>query len=81
MKNPEFAAQVNKLLDRPVRGTLPVKSVLQAISEDIGPDAIRPKVFTWLTGLKLAPYYGCIMNRPPELMASTTTRTRWPWTS
>ncbi|MBI4804328.1 MAG: CoB--CoM heterodisulfide reductase iron-sulfur subunit B family protein [Desulfovibrio sp.] len=69
LKKPEFAAEVNKLLDRPVRATLPVKSVLQAIHEDVGPDAVRPKVFKWLTGLKLAPYYGCIMNRPPELMA------------
>src|SRR5512141_2412515 len=45
LKKPAFAAEVNKLLDKPVRNTLPVKSVLQALYEDVGPDAIRPKVF------------------------------------
>jgi len=68
LRKPDFAAEVNKLLDKPVRSTLPVKSVLQAIYEDVGVDAVRPKVFKWLKGLKLAPYYGCIMNRPPEVM-------------
>jgi heterodisulfide reductase subunit B len=68
LRKPEFAASVNKLLDKPVKNTLPVKSVLQAIFEDVGVDAVRPKVFKWLRGLKLAPYYGCIMNRPPEVM-------------
>lgn len=68
MKDPEFAAEVNALLDFPVRNTLPVKSILQAIYEDVGPDALRPKAFKRLTGLKLAPYYGCIMNRPPHIM-------------
>ena len=69
LQDPGFAQQVNKLLDKPVETSLPVKSVLQAISEDVGPDAVRRKSYRWLTGLTLAPYYGCIMNRPPELMA------------
>jgi heterodisulfide reductase subunit B len=68
LRDPEFAKGVNKLLERPIRSSLPVKSVLQAIYEDVGADALGPKVFKWLTGLKLAPYYGCIMNRPPEVM-------------
>jgi len=68
MRNPEFMDAVNKLLDRPVKNTVKVKSVLQVIVEDLGPEKIKEKVVKPLTGLKLAPYYGCIMNRPPEVM-------------
>jgi len=68
MADPAFAASVNRLLDRPLRHLPPVKSVLQALYEDIGPDALRPRAFKRLEGLKLAPYYGCIMNRPPDVM-------------
>jgi heterodisulfide reductase subunit B len=69
MSDRDFRGQVNKLLGRPVRRDLPVKSVLQVLVENVGPGKLasllpaRP-----LAGLKLAPYYGCIMNRPPELM-------------
>ena len=68
VQDPAFRAEVETLLDKPVRSTLPVKSVLQIIYEDLGPDYIKSKVVRPLTGLKIAPYYGCIMNRPPELM-------------
>ncbi|GFK96027.1 8-methylmenaquinol:fumarate reductase membrane anchor subunit [Fundidesulfovibrio magnetotacticus] len=68
MADPDFAARVNKLLDKPLRHIPPVKSVLQALFEDVGPDALYPRVFKRLEGLKLAPYYGCIMNRPPQIM-------------
>jgi heterodisulfide reductase subunit B len=68
MRSPEFMEKVNKLLDRPVKNTVKVKSVLQIIVEDLGIDAIKEKVVKPLTGLKLAPYYGCITNRPPEVM-------------
>ncbi len=68
LRDADFRGQVNRLLDKPVSDVLPVKSVLQAIYEDVGPDALRPKAFKRLTGLKVAPYYGCIMNRPPQVM-------------
>ena len=37
--------------------------------ETIGAKAIAAKVTRPLDGLRVAPYYGCIMNRPPEVMA------------
>jgi len=68
LRKPSFAAEVSRLLERPVTSTLPVKSVLQAILEDVGPDEVGRKTLKPLSGLKLAPYYGCLMNRPPEVM-------------
>ena len=69
MSDREFRLQVNKLLDKPVDRSTPVKSVLQVLAEDVGPDAVAEMLPNKpLAGLKLAPYYGCIMNRPPEVM-------------
>lgn len=68
MQNEEFKAQVNKLLDNPVENKLEVLSVLQVVAEKVGPEKVAQKVTQPLTGLRVAPYYGCIMNRPPEVM-------------
>jgi heterodisulfide reductase subunit B len=68
MEDGQFCSEVNKLLDDPCRNAVAVKSVLQILVEDVGLEAIRQKVTKPLSGLKVAPYYGCIMNRPPEIM-------------
>lgn len=69
LQKPAFRDEVNKLLDRPVHGDmLPVKSVLQAIYEDVGLEGLRDRVRAPLKDLTFAPYYGCIMNRPPKVM-------------
>uniref|UniRef100_I2PXU4 Heterodisulfide reductase, subunit B n=1 Tax=Desulfovibrio sp. U5L TaxID=596152 RepID=I2PXU4_9BACT len=69
METPATAEKVNKLLDVPYGGQVNAQSVLQALVETVGLDAIQAAVRTPLKGLKVACYYGCIMNRPPELMA------------
>lgn len=68
MQDKEFKDKVERLLDGTVKNDLPIMSVLQVIYEKVGPDALAQKVITPLTNLRLAPYYGCIMNRPPEIM-------------
>ncbi len=68
MAKDSFRDQVNQLLDRPCQNTVVTKSVLQILFEDLGVEAIKAKVVKPLTGMKVAPYYGCIMNRPPEIM-------------
>ena len=68
MEKPEFRERANKLLDAPLTGAVEAKSVLQAIREDVGLKMIAASTVKPLKGLKVAPYYGCIMNRPPELM-------------
>ncbi len=68
MKDETFRAKTNALLEKPVNNTLPIMSVLQVIYEQVGPEKLKEKVVRPLTGMKLAPYYGCIMNRPPDVM-------------
>jgi succinate dehydrogenase / fumarate reductase cytochrome b subunit len=48
------------------RGTTQVKHLLWMLVEDIGLDAIRRLVKRKLTGLSVAPFYGCYILRPEE---------------
>ncbi len=68
MEDETFRAQANALLDTPCSKHIETQSVLQIITEKVEPETIRAKVVKPLTGLKVACYYGCIMNRPPALM-------------
>ncbi len=63
----EFKVEVNELLDEPYNCGVESKSSLQIIYEDIGLDAIAAKVTHMMPDLKVAPYYGCILSRPPEI--------------
>jgi heterodisulfide reductase subunit B2 len=66
-KNKVFKDQVNELLDTPYECTVSAKSALQIIYEDIGLDEVAKPVTMQLPDLKIAPYYGCILNRPPKI--------------
>ncbi|MBA4356814.1 MAG: CoB--CoM heterodisulfide reductase iron-sulfur subunit B family protein [Humidesulfovibrio sp.] len=65
---PNYRAEVERLLDRPAPLRAIAVSLLQVLVEDVGLPAIAAALKKPLTGLRVAPYYGCIMNRPPGLM-------------
>jgi heterodisulfide reductase subunit B len=56
----EALAEANLRYD----GGVVTKHFLQAIMEDIGVEKIKSKVERPLSGLKVAPYYGCQIARP-----------------
>jgi len=66
-RNKVFAQEVNSLLDAPYNCTVTAKSILQVIYEDMGLDEVARPVTMEIPDLKVAPYYGCILNRPPEV--------------
>lgn len=66
-KDEAFKDEVNGLLDEAYNCGVESKSSLQIIYEDIGLDAIAAKVSHIMPDLKVAPYYGCILSRPPEI--------------
>ena len=68
MEDPMFRARVDALTERPLKTEHTVKSVLQILVEDIGLDAIKARVRQPLTGMKVVPYYGCLMTRPGNVM-------------
>jgi len=45
-----------------------IKSVMQVIHEQVSAKDIAAKAIRPLTGLKVVPYYGCLMSRPRQLM-------------
>ncbi|MDR3088341.1 MAG: CoB--CoM heterodisulfide reductase iron-sulfur subunit B family protein [Desulfobulbaceae bacterium] len=45
-----------------------IKSVMQVIHEQVSANEIAAKSIRPLEGLKVAPYYGCLMSRPQGLM-------------
>lgn len=47
-------------------GTLKIRHLLDIIYQDVGLDAIRAKVVNPLKGLRIAPYYGCMVARPDK---------------
>ena len=50
------------------KGTVEVKHFLWVLDEEYGLDKLKEMVVRPLTGLKVAPFYGCYLRRPPELM-------------
>ena len=68
LEDPLFSARVEALTERPLRRPHSVKSVLQAIVEDIGLDVLESYIRRPLKGLKVVPYYGCLLTRPGAIM-------------
>lgn len=67
-KDPLFKARVEALTERPLRLEHNVKSVLQVLAEDVGLERVRARVRRSLKGMKVVPYYGCLMTRPGDIM-------------
>lgn len=69
MQNPEFKKRVDELLDEPAPEVLPeATSVMQMIGKLCSAEDIKSHVRQSLAGIRIAPYYGCLMSRPAELM-------------
>lgn len=62
-----FRDEVNELLDEPYQGSVMPKSTLQVLYEDVGLEAVTARVTHALPDIRVAPYYGCILNRPPDI--------------
>lgn len=63
----EFKDKVNALLDEKYDCGVYAKSTLQVLYEDVGLEAIAKRVTHIIPDMKVAPYYGCITNRPPKI--------------
>jgi succinate dehydrogenase / fumarate reductase cytochrome b subunit len=69
--DPQRLENVNRVIgDQGYRygGTTKVKHLLWMLFEDIGLDRVRAAIKRKLTGLKIAPFYGCYILRPVETL-------------
>ena len=63
--DPHLRAEVNAVLgDVSLAGKARVKHPLEVLVRDVGLEEIRRRVTRPLAGLKIAPYYGCLITRP-----------------
>jgi heterodisulfide reductase subunit B len=67
-ESPELAQQVNDALGAAgmsyTPGSVKVRHLLEIMIDDVGLERIAQHVTRPLTGLKLAPYMGCLVSRP-----------------
>ena len=66
---PEQRQRAARVTGRPYDGEVEVRHVLDVLVNDLGLEAIRGRVRHPLEGLKVACYYGCLLTRPPEVVA------------
>lgn len=67
--NPDQLEKINTLMyleENDYKGNAEVVHYLEVI-EDVGLDKVKAKIKKPLTGLKVAPYYGCTLLRPKEV--------------
>ena len=50
-----------------VKGTIRIRHLVEVILNDVGLEGIEKRIKKRLTGLKLAPYHGCLALRPREI--------------
>ena len=67
-KDPVIGPEAERLLGKKLAKEHRVRSVLQVIYEDVGLEELAAKIVKPLGGLKIVPYYGCLMTRPHDLM-------------
>tara|TARA_Y100000815_G_scaffold253539_1_gene258849 strand:- start:1275 stop:1910 length:636 start_codon:yes stop_codon:yes gene_type:complete len=71
LKNPDYLASINNDLREEgleYKGTIDPKHLLWIIAEDLGLEFLESKIVRKLSGLKLAPFYGCYIVRPSEAL-------------
>ncbi|MEW6720111.1 MAG: CoB--CoM heterodisulfide reductase iron-sulfur subunit B family protein [Thermodesulfobacteriota bacterium] len=69
LQGPEERRNIERVTGSPYGGDVPVRHVLDVLANDLGPDAIRAGAGRPLSGLRVACYYGCLLTRPPEIVA------------
>jgi len=66
-EDPDLAEHINFALEEDnlhVNGTLKVRHLIEVFIEDVGFEEIKKRTTNPLSGLRVAPYYGCQMLRP-----------------
>lgn len=64
---PETKQKVEKVIEMKLNNSVHVLNILELLVDRIGIDAIAKKVKKPLKGLKIAPYYGCMLTRPAKI--------------
>ncbi|MBI5248202.1 MAG: CoB--CoM heterodisulfide reductase iron-sulfur subunit B family protein [Desulfomonile tiedjei] len=66
-RDPALRQKVEQTIESQVNGNLTIHNLLGFLTERVGMKAIGEKIRKPLTGLKLIPYYGCYVVKPPSV--------------
>ncbi len=64
---PEIRKKVADAIGSDYDGSVKVRHFIEVLLEDLGLEKLRDALKLSLNGLKVAPYYGCLLVRPPEI--------------
>jgi len=63
-QNEEKRERINLFIEEGYTGQVQVLHLLEVLRDELGFEALRERVARRLEGLKVAPYYGCLLLRP-----------------
>lgn len=66
-RDPALRAEIEQMVGFQFSGEVSIRPVMAAIYEDVPASLLVKMVKRPLSGLKVVPYYGCLLVRPPEV--------------
>jgi heterodisulfide reductase subunit B2 len=63
-RDPDMLERINWFTEQDYEGDLQVEHFLEILRDDLGWDELAKRVKNPLTGMRIAPYYGCLLLRP-----------------
>ena len=67
--DPAERQRAERITEKPYDGSVKVRHILDVLVNDLGVREIRKRIQKPLKGLRVASYYGCLLSRPPEVVA------------
>jgi len=67
--DPDQKARAERVTGAPYDGSVRIQHVLDVLVNEYGLKKLRAQIQHPLRGLKVACYYGCLLSRPPEVVA------------
>ncbi len=67
-ENEEERKKINEILGEEYEGKVKVRHLLDILINDYRPDKVKQKMKKELKGLRVVSYYGCLLNRPPDIV-------------
>jgi len=68
-QDPAEKARAERITERPYDGAVRVRHILDVLVNDFGVRQLRKRIRAPFQGLRVASYYGCLLSRPPEVVA------------
>jgi heterodisulfide reductase subunit B len=67
VEDPALKEEIQGIIEAEIKGNVAVHNMLGFITEKVGLEAMSEKVVRPLKGLKVVPYYGCYVVKPPSV--------------